>query len=82
MPSHLSTIGFPIEEDQEYLDLAERAKAEVETLGGVFDVVVDPELLPDGIPDGGVVQGVFWLTGRWLEYEKAPPGLWRRLRGR
>lgn len=36
----------------------------VETLGGVFDVVIDPELLPDVPRVGGVIQGSFWLSGR------------------
>ena len=36
----------------------------VETLGGVYDVVIDPELLPDVPRVGGVLQGSFWLSGR------------------
>ncbi len=55
--------------------------AEVETLGGILDVVADRELLPSGIPEGGLVQGVFWLSGRLVQYEKAPPSLLRRLFG-
>jgi hypothetical protein len=36
----------------------------VETFGGSYDVVIDPELLP-GLPAaGGVVQGSFWLSGK------------------
>lgn len=38
----------------------------VDTYGGVYDVVVDPELLPDPPKVGGVVSGSFWLTGRIL----------------
>lgn len=37
--------------------------AEVESFSAVFDVVIDPELA-DVPPVGGVVRGVFWLSGR------------------
>jgi hypothetical protein len=36
----------------------------VDSLGGSFDVVIDPELVPDVPTVGGVVQGSFWLSGR------------------
>jgi hypothetical protein len=36
----------------------------VDSLGGSFDVVIDPELLPNVPRVGGVVQGSFWLSGR------------------
>ena len=36
----------------------------VNSTGGTFDVVADPELLPKLPPVGGVVSGGFWLTGR------------------
>jgi hypothetical protein len=36
----------------------------VNSTGGTFDVVVDPELLPQLPPAGGVISGGFWLTGR------------------
>ena len=36
----------------------------VETLGGAYDVVIDPSLHP-GVPAvGGVISGSFWLSGR------------------
>lgn len=38
--------------------------AAVETLGGVYDVVADPELLPEPPAPGAVVMGSFWLSGR------------------
>jgi hypothetical protein len=37
-----------------------------DSYGGVYDVVIDPELLPDLPKVGGVVSGSFWLTGRIL----------------
>ena len=43
----------------------------VDTLGGAFDVVFDPELasLPSERPrPGGVLSGTFWLSGRLLGY--------------
>jgi hypothetical protein len=36
----------------------------VDTLGGTFDVVIDPALLPDEPRAGNVVSGWFWLSGR------------------
>ena len=36
----------------------------VDTFGGVFDVVIDPALLPAAPSPGGVLQGQFWLSGR------------------
>jgi hypothetical protein len=38
----------------------------VETLGGLFDVVADRELLPQDPRAGGVLSGTFWLSGRIL----------------
>lgn len=38
--------------------------AAVETLGGSYDVVIDPELLPKAPVPGNVVSGTFWLSGR------------------
>ncbi|MEZ4223305.1 MAG: hypothetical protein R3B13_20335 [Polyangiaceae bacterium] len=42
----------------------------VETLGGQFDVVIDPELLAATPEPGGILSGVFWLSGRLVEYPK------------
>ena len=39
----------------------------VETLGGSFDVVVDPELCEGAPVIGGVLTGSFWLCGRLIE---------------
>lgn len=40
----------------------------VDTVGGSFDVVADPELLSQAPPAGGVVSGTFWLSGRLLSW--------------
>ncbi|MEJ7654461.1 MAG: hypothetical protein WKH64_14590 [Chloroflexia bacterium] len=38
--------------------------AKVRTLGGEVDLVADPEVLVGELTEGGVVSGVFWLSGR------------------
>jgi len=38
----------------------------LDTLGGTFDVVIDPELLPRLPRPGDVLAGWFWLSGRLL----------------
>ncbi|MBU5483744.1 hypothetical protein KQI86_05330 [Clostridium sp. MSJ-11] len=45
--------------------------AKVSTLGGEFDIVVDPEILEGDICVNDVVEGTFWLSGRIIgEYNK------------
>jgi len=54
----------------------------VNTLGGTFDVVIDPELMPGQPRPGNVVSGWFWLSGRLLAGEpgeKPASGWLRRL---
>jgi hypothetical protein len=54
----------------------------VDTLGGTFDVVIDPALLPDQPRAGNVVSGWFWLSGRLFTAapgEKPASGWLRRL---
>jgi hypothetical protein len=54
---------------------------DVETLGGVFDVVIDFSLM-DEIPTvGGVVSGSFWLSGRLIAYPRKE-GVLRRFFGK
>lgn len=40
--------------------------ARVDTLGGSFDVVIDPELCDTAPVVGGVLSGSFWLCGRLI----------------
>jgi hypothetical protein len=57
----------------------------VDTLGGTFDVVIDPQLLPEPPRAGQVLSGWFWLSGRLLTGEPAARtgSCWlRRLVGR
>jgi hypothetical protein len=54
----------------------------VDTIGGAFDVVIDPSLLSAPIREGNVVSGWFWLSGR-LRLQAAPRTGWlRKLTGR
>jgi hypothetical protein len=55
--------------------------AEVEAYGGVFDVVIDPELVDEVPVAGGVVSGSCWLSGRLSTYPRKG-GVLHRLFGR
>jgi len=54
----------------------------VETVGGTFDVVIDPELLPTPPRAGNVLSGRFWLSGRQRLAAEDKPGWLRRMVGR
>jgi hypothetical protein len=47
----------------------------VDTIGGTFDVVIDPTLIDAPVRPGNVVSGWFWLSGR-LRNGGAPRGSW------
>ena len=54
----------------------------VDTVGGTYDVVIDPSLLSSPVRAGNVISGWFWLSGR-LQKSIAPTGGWlRKLTGR
>jgi hypothetical protein len=54
----------------------------VDTVGGTFDVVIDPELLSRPVHAGNVISGWFWLSGR-LQSSVAPRAGWlHKLTGR
>jgi hypothetical protein len=54
----------------------------IETLGGTYDVVIDPSLLSNPIAAGNVIAGWFWLSGR-LQSAAAPSRGWlHKLTGR
>lgn len=41
--------------------------ANISTLGGNYDIVVDPEILQGDIRVNGVISGMFWLSGRIID---------------
>jgi hypothetical protein len=41
----------------------------VDTLGGTIDVVIDPQLIGSSPQVGGILSGMFWLSGRILACE-------------
>ena len=51
----------------------------VDTLGGTFDVLIDPELLPEPPRAGGILQGSFWFSGTITTTAPAKRGLLGRL---
>ena len=54
----------------------------LDTVGGTFDLVIDPSLLAAPVRAGNVVSGWFWLSGR-LQMGAAPRVGWlRKLTGR
>jgi hypothetical protein len=57
----------------------------IDTVGGTFDVVIDPELLSSPPRPGNVIAGWFWLSGRLLTAKpekKGASGWIQRLAGR
>jgi hypothetical protein len=52
----------------------------VDTLGGTFDVVIDPHLLSDQPRAGNVISGWFWLSGRLLKQTPGTKSAFGRLR--
>jgi hypothetical protein len=57
----------------------------VESVGGTFDVVIDPELLAEPPRPGNVLSGWFWLSGRLLTARAdrtSASGWFQRLVGR
>jgi hypothetical protein len=54
----------------------------IDTVGGTFDVVIDPSLISSPVCAGNVISGWFWLSGR-LHKDTAPAAGWlRKLTGR
>jgi len=54
--------------------------ARLRSLAGEYDVVIDPALTPEPPQLGGVATGLFWLSGRFVGYEKGR-GFFDRARG-
>ncbi len=82
--AHALFAGHVLEAEERHNSVTGRPFwwALVETLGGTFDVVIDPDLLRDQPRPGNVLSGWFWLSGR---VHTGPPdkGGWlRKLTGR
>jgi hypothetical protein len=54
----------------------------IDTVGGTFDVVIDPSLLAAPVEAGNVVAGWFWLSGRLQTGAERPRGWLKKLTGR
>ena len=55
----------------------------VESVGGTFDVVIDPDLISAAPNAGQVLTGWFWLSGRLEPLAAVPKAGWlRKLTGR
>lgn len=54
----------------------------VDTIGGTYDVVIDPSLLSGPVHAGNVVAGWFWLSGRIRTRAEKSAGWLRKLTGR
>jgi hypothetical protein len=85
--AHALFTGHVIEAEarQNWITGAPYWWALVETLGGSFDVVIDPALLPGEPRAGNVLSGWFWLSGRLHtnhENPKPASGWLKRLAGR
>jgi hypothetical protein len=51
--------------------------ARVRTYGGEIEVVASPEVVEGTLMQGGVINGLFWLSGRLSEHRQTENnGLW------
>lgn len=85
--AHALFAGHVVEAEprQNWITEAPYWWALVETLGGTFDVVIDPALVSDAPRAGNVLSGWFWLSGRLLttpSNSTPKPGWIKRLVGR
>jgi hypothetical protein len=53
----------------------------VDTLGGTYDVVIDPTLLEEPPIVGGILSGSFWLSGRLISYPRRKKSWFGQLLG-
>ncbi len=52
--------------------------AMIESFGGTYDVVIDPQQIPALPQPGAVISGSFWLSGRLTSYPKPATGWFSR----
>jgi hypothetical protein len=53
----------------------------IDTLGGTYDVVIDPALLDAPPTVGGILTGAFWLSGRLISYPRRKKSWFGQLLG-
>ncbi|MSO30360.1 MAG: hypothetical protein EXQ48_05360 [Acidobacteria bacterium] len=82
--SHALIAGEVVEAEERQNAVTGRSYwwALVDTIGGTFDVVIDPSLVASPIDAGNVIAGWFWLSGRLRTDETRRPGWLQRLTGR
>ncbi len=57
--------------------------AKVSVLGDEIDVVADPEIIEGEMVNGGILSGLFWLTGRIVgDFQKQQKSFWQKIFGR
>ena len=82
--SHALIAGEVIEAAERYNSVTGEAFwwALIETIGGTFDVVIDPALIFQPIRAGNVISGWFWLSGRLQTDAPTRTGWFNKLTGR
>ncbi len=70
--SHALFTGHVIEASERHNSLTGEPFwwALVDTVGGTFDVVIDPALIGEAVVPGNVIAGWFWLSGRLRQPER------------
>jgi hypothetical protein len=78
--SHALIAGHVVEAEERRNSISGQlfCWALVDTVGGTFDVVVDPSLLEGPLVAGNVVSGWFWLSGRLRTGMPARGSWWKR----
>lgn len=78
---HALLVGHVLEAEERHNSVTGQPFfwALVETLGGTFDVVIDPELLAERPATGDILSGWFWLSGRVASEGPPKSGWFRRL---
>lgn len=72
---HALISGLVLEAEERHNTITGNAFfwALVESVGGTFDVIIDPELLTHRPSAGNIVSGWFWLSGRIITQTAPPP---------
>lgn len=81
---HALFVGHVLEAEERHNSVSGHAFwwVLVDTIGGSFDVVIDPVLLSDLPRAGNVLSGWFWLSGRLHSSARPKTGWMQKLTGR